>query len=182
MPLSSERVFAVHPRNNSDVSLPTRLQRLLDEQRKSWKDLTDGFEALRTVKTRELVCGGFPVTLQFNPGRIKSTGAVLDEASLRARKCFLCVENLPVPQRGVLYSDEFLILCNPAPIFKGHFTVSHVDHREQSIEAFPGVFLDLARDLSPQFTVFYNGPKCGASAPDHLHYQVCPSNVIPIES
>jgi hypothetical protein len=80
----------------------------------------------------------------------------------------------------VVYRDEYLILCNPAPIFQGHFTVSHVEHRPQAIEGSIATFLALARDLSPRYQVFYNGPRCGASAPDHLHFQASPVGSIPI--
>jgi len=182
MGLTSQRVFVIHSRKDPKIPLPERLQQLLEDQKRAWPDLADGYNALDAVKTRDIHCDGYSVTLQFNPRRIKSTGARLDEQSLKARRCFLCVENLPDEQRGILYQDDFLVLCNPAPIFQRHFTISHVTHREQSLEAFPGSFLDLARELSPSYTVFYNGPKCGASAPDHLHFQACPSNILPIET
>jgi hypothetical protein len=101
--------------------------------------------------------------------------------SIRRRKCFLCVPNLPPPQKGILYRDTFLVLCNPAPIFREHLTISHVDHLPQAIEPFTREFLELARDMSPGFTVFYNGPRCGASAPDHMHFQASPAEAIPVE-
>ncbi len=182
MHLTSQRIFAIHPKNNPEVSLAIRLRQLLDVQKQGWRDLAAGCDALHTVKTRTVQCSGLAVNLQFNPGRIQSTSAVLDEESLRSRQCFLCYENMPDEQRGILFHDQFLILCNPAPIFDLHFTVSHIMHRPQSIEAFPGVFLDLARELNRTSTVFYNGPRCGASAPDHMHFQICPVNVLPIET
>jgi hypothetical protein len=37
------------------------------------------------------------------------------------------------------------------------------------------------RDFGPGWTLLYNGPKCGASAPFHLHFQVVPSGQMPIE-
>ncbi len=181
MHLTSQRIFAIHPKVNPEVSLAIRLRQLLDVQKLAWRDLAEGHDALRKVKTRTVDCRGLAVTLQFNPGRIKSTSAQVDEESLRTRQCFLCYENMPDEQRGILYHDQFLILCNPAPIFDLHFTVSHITHRPQSIEAFPGTMLDLAHDLNRTFTVFYNGPQCGASAPDHMHFQICPANVLPIE-
>lgn len=182
MHLTSQRIFAIHPKKDPEVSLSIRLRQLLDVQKQAWPDLAAGHEALRKVKTRIVDCGGFAATLQFNPGRIKSTSAQLDEASLRSRQCFLCFENIPDEQRGILFHDQFLILCNPAPIFDLHFTVSHITHRPQSIEAFPGTMLDLARELSRSHSVFYNGPRCGASAPDHMHFQICPINASPIEA
>ncbi len=182
MRLTSQRVFIIHPAKDPKVPLPDRLQQLILDQKQSWRDFADGYDALRAVKTRNIVCDGFSVTLQFNPRRITSTSARVDERSLLSRKCFLCIENLPEDQRGVLYQDNFLILCNPAPIFDRHFTISNVTHCEQSIEAFPGILFDLARELSPFYTMFYNGPKCGASAPDHMHFQAGPTNVLPIEA
>lgn len=182
MHLTSQRIFEVHNDKNPNVSLSTLVQQLLDAQKRSWPELAAGYDALRDVKTRTIDCHGISLILQFNPGRIKSTGAKLDEESLRSRKCFLCVENLPVEQQGIVYGDEFLVLCNPAPIFDRHFTIARISHSEQSIGAFPGIFLELARDLSPSYTMFYNGPRCGASAPDHLHYQACPTDSLPIET
>ena len=109
------------------------------------------------------------------------TGAKVDAQSIRERRCFLCVENLPEPQKGIVYKDEFLILCNPAPIFAEHFTISHIHHIPQLLGPFIPTMLDLARDLSPRLTVFYNGPRCGASAPDHMHFQANPTGIIPVE-
>lgn len=181
MRLTSQRIFTIHPELNPGAPLPERLQQLLADQQRSWRQLSEGYRALRDVGTRELPCDGFTVRLQFNPRRIVSTGARVDEQSIKARPCFLCVENLPDEQRGILYHGTFLILCNPAPIFERHFTVSHTNHTGQAIEPAVETLLDLSRDLGPGYTVFYNGPRCGASAPDHLHFQACPSNVLPIE-
>jgi ATP adenylyltransferase/5',5'''-P-1,P-4-tetraphosphate phosphorylase II len=179
---SSQRIFAIHPEKDPKVTLPDLLQQLLTDQERTWQELAEGHNALHAAKMRNFACDGLSVTLQFNPRRIKSTTARTDEQSLRSRECFLCTQNLPVDQHGILYRDSFLILCNPAPIFDRHFTVAHVDHREQSLEAFPDIFLELARELSPFSTIFYNGPRCGASAPDHLHFQICPANILPVET
>ncbi len=143
--------------------------------------LADGVSALENVQTRIVDCGTFSVRLQYNPKRIVSTGAKVDSASIKERTCFLCVGNLPQEQQGVLYKEKFLVLCNPMPIFNKHFTISHVDHIPQSIEEQILIFLSLAKDLSPAYSVFYNGPKCGASAPDHLHFQASPNGFIPVE-
>lgn len=119
--------------------------------------------------------------MQFNPRRIASSGAKVDEKSIRERRCFLCVENLPELQIGILYQENFIILCNPAPIFTRHYTISHIKHVPQRLEEHVAILLSLAKDFAPAFTVFYNGPKCGASAPDHLHFQASPAGAIPIE-
>lgn len=176
----NEKIFAVYGKGSS-VSLPELSVQLLEEQRTSWTQLAEGFASLASVVVREVKCSGYSVHLQFNPQRIVSTAAKVDAKTIRERKCFLCVENLPAAQKGVLYNGEFLILCNPAPIFKNHFTISNVKHIPQSIETFVGTFLQLAKELSPALTVFYNGPKCGASAPDHMHFQASPTGVIPVE-
>lgn len=154
---------------------------LLERQKAVWPETAEGYAALGEVKVREITCNGFAAQVQFNPKRIDSTSAEVDAQTIAHRVCFLCLEHLPSPQVGILYRDAFIILCNPAPIFNSHFTVSSVRHISQDFESSLGIMLDLARDLSPAFTVFYNGPKCGASAPDHLHFQVSPRRGIPVE-
>jgi hypothetical protein len=139
-------------------------------------------ESLEAVRVREVPGEGFRAFLQFNPKRIVSTGAKVDAKSIQARRCFLCVDNLPEPQKGILYHGEYLILCNPAPIFRPHLTISNVRHLPQTLEPNIDVMLRLARDLSPLLSVFYNGPKCGASAPDHMHFQASPTGAIPVET
>jgi len=144
--------------------------------------LAAAYADLDTVRVREIPCDGFPVKLQFNPRRIVSSAARVDPESIRARKCFLCPSHLPPEQRGVLYRGAYLILCNPAPIFPLHFTVSALRHLPQSLEGNLSVLLSLAEDFSNPFTVLYNGPRCGASAPDHLHFQIVPGEGMPIEA
>ena len=175
-----ERILSTFP-SGSRNTLPELCSTLLRHQQSSWPQLLQGYSSFKAVMTREVLCNGYSVTVQFNPGRIISSEAKLDPRSISARKCFLCLGNLPAEQKGVLYGDEFLVLCNPAPILDSHLTLAHVGHIPQSIERFVGTFLDLARDLSPVFTVFYNGPKCGASAPDHMHFQASPTGLIPVE-
>jgi ATP adenylyltransferase/5',5'''-P-1,P-4-tetraphosphate phosphorylase II len=155
---------------------------LLEQQKKSWPQLTNGYASLQRIRIREIACDGFSVRLQFNPGRLVSSSAKVDPKSIAARKCFLCRENLPVEQQGVLYGTNTLILCNPAPIFNEHYTLSNTEHTPQSLPDRIPLFLNLARDLAPHFSVFYNGPKCGASAPDHMHFQASPINMMPIET
>ncbi len=153
----------------------------LSEQKEAWQDLRVGCESLKDTKERDLPCNGFSVRLQFNPGRMKSSTADVAHKKTTERPCFLCLNNLPKEQRGILYKNQFLILCNPMPVFSPHFTVSHLDHRRQAIYEYIDTFLHLAHDFGPSWAVLYNGPKCGASAPDHLHFQVIPSGKMPIE-
>lgn len=158
---------------------------LLASQREEWPMCKEGYASLGSAQTRTLRCDGFDITLQFNPQRIVSSGAKVDPKSIAERKCFLCLENLPEEQQGIAYRDDgntYLILCNPMPIFRAHYTITHIEHRPQELVPFLPSFLRLARDLSPKFSIFYNGPKCGASAPDHMHFQACPTGAIPIEA
>jgi ATP adenylyltransferase/5',5'''-P-1,P-4-tetraphosphate phosphorylase II len=175
-----EKIFVRYPADGSTGLLTEHVNQLLQDQNTTWSQLRDGYASLRSAQTRTVECDGFSVVLQFNPARIVSTGAKVDERSIRERKCFLCLQNLPAAQKGVLFQEQFLILCNPAPIFDRHFTIAHREHRQQAIDGSVGTLLDLAREL-PGHTVFYNGPRCGASAPDHLHFQACPSGSIPVE-
>jgi hypothetical protein len=154
---------------------------LLSEQKKAWQDLQKGYEFLKDVRERDLSCRGFSARLQYNPGRMKSSTAEVSKGNLTERQCFLCLDHLPEGQKGIQYKGDYLILGNPMPVFSSHFTVSHIDHRFQAIDEHVGTYLQLMADLGPSWTVLYNGPKCGASAPDHLHFQVGPSGQMPIE-
>ena len=155
---------------------------LLARQRESWPDLRDGYAALDAARIREIAADGYSVKLQFNPRRIVSSIAAIDPESIRRRKCFLCSENLPKEQLRILYRGYYLILCNPAPIFPRHFTVASLRHVPQAIESDLAAFLTLAEDFGPGWSVFYNGPRCGASAPDHLHFQAAPAGIMPVEN
>ncbi len=178
--MRSQKIFSHFPGHSKKTLHELSLQ-LYGEQQKQWKLLADGVSALHTVQTRIVDCGTYSVIVQYNPKRMVSTNAKVDSVSIKERKCFLCVEHLPIEQQGVLYKDKFLVLCNPMPIFKEHFTISHVSHIPQSIEEQIVTMLSLAKDLSPPYSVFYNGPKCGASAPDHMHFQASPKGLIPVE-
>ena len=181
MPFLQQKLFARYDASRSAPSLSDLSLNLLEQQKTSWPQLVDGYAALDSVRVRDLQCDGFSVRLQFNPQRVVSSGAKVDEKSIRERRCFLCVENLPEPQKAILYREEFLVLCNPAPIFAQHYTISNLKHFPQSIEGHVASFFSLAKDFSPRCTVFYNGPKCGASAPDHMHFQSSPIGTIPME-
>jgi hypothetical protein len=123
---------------------------------------------------------GYEISVQFNPGRIISSAAKVDTKSIEARPCFLCGNNRPPEQRGIPFGDSYIILINPFPIFRRHLTVVSLDHTPQRIEGNLGTMLELARAL-PEYVVFYNGPQCGASAPDHLHFQAGNRGFLPIE-
>jgi len=175
------KVSAYFSSTNPDIALPKLCSELFLQQQATWQQMAAAYASLEFVRVREIVCNEFTVKVQFNPKRIVSTGADVDPAVINKRKCFLCLENLPKLQLGILYHDNYLILCNPVPIFSRHFTISSTHHVPQDFESSVDAMLDLARDISPDYSVFYNGPECGASAPDHLHFQASPRRVIPIE-
>jgi Domain of unknown function (DUF4922) len=179
--LLEKRLFARFCGEDASGGLPGLCLNLLSEQNKTWAVLRNAYSAIKDVSTRHVQCAGFSVILQHNPGRATSSLARVDEKKIRKRECFLCVENLPKEQKAILYRDRFLILCNPAPVFPFHYTVSCLEHRTQAIASDIEVYLQLMADLGPDWTALYNGPKCGASAPDHLHFQAIPRGKLPIE-
>lgn len=175
------KIYSVCGGGEKKESLPAACLSLLADQKNDWPDLRAGYESLDGVMERGVQCTGFSVRLQYNPGRIKSTLAGVGKKEARPRRCFLCPEHLPNSQKGILYGGEYLILCNPAPIFAGHFTISHVSHRPQSVRGQIAPYLQLLAEFGSGWTVFYNGPECGASAPEHLHFQAVPSGRMPVE-
>jgi len=168
-------------RFNATEDTASKVHALLAQQKRSWETLRNGYAGLASVETKVFEIDGFTCRVQFNPGRITSSAAQVDEKSIRERKCFLCSENLPDAQRGLKYDNDYIILCNPFPIFPEHFTIPHVQHIPQEIRSSFPVLLQLSKDFSERYTVFYNGPKCGASAPDHLHFQAGEKGFMPIE-
>lgn len=135
-----------------------------------WPQAAGNFEALKGVKVKEVELPGWTVKVQFNPARIVSSSAKVDAKSLKERKCFLCAENRPSVQRGIDWGGKYTILINPFPIFPRHLTIPDRTHTDQLIADRIADMMQLASELA-DYTVFYNGPKCGASAPDHMHFQ-----------
>ncbi len=156
------------------------LIKLYDSQLKEFDLAAQNYTSLQHVVYRIISFGPFDITLQYNPARITSTNAKIDPDSLQQRKCFLCRENMPVSQQGIPYGDRYHIYLNPYPIFPKHFVVSSDTHIPQLIGKRFEDLLDLASAF-PEWTAFYNGPACGASAPDHFHFQLIPRHVLPIE-
>lgn len=155
------------------------IDRLISKQLRDWDVAAANYEAVAAAVTRTLQLGEATVTLQFNPERRRSSAAALDKRSLSRRKCFLCTENQPSKQKAVLWSNRYKIQVNPYPIFKRHLTIADLTHVPQRISDRIGDMLMLARDL-PDFVVFYNGPQCGASAPDHAHFQAGAKGEMPL--
>lgn len=149
-------------------TLAGKCRALIAQQRESFPMLAKGYAGLESVQVRSIDFEGFAYKIQFNPARITSTAAKIDPKSIQERKCFLC--HRPPEQRGIAYGADYLILCNPFPIWREHFTII-TSHRPQRIRTCLGTMLALARDLDSEYVVLYNGPKAGASAPDHLHLQ-----------
>ena len=153
---------------------------LLAKQLVTWPLAEKNYKALEAVQVKSFDMGGFSIRAQFNPARIVSTGAKVDARSLKERKCFLCPENLPVEQERLPFGFRHLVLCNPYPIFPQHFTIPTRVHTPQLILPQWNDFLELTRRLAP-FTVFYNGPRSGASAPDHAHFQAVTRGIMPLD-
>jgi hypothetical protein len=166
-------------------TLPEKVDSLIRYQTTSWPMLSHGYGGLEQIKTKRLenpyTLGSF-VIVQHNPARIRSTAASVDQASIQSRKCFLCPENLPAEEMGLEYGKEFIIACNPYPVLDRHLSIIHRRHIEQRIAGHEATLLALARDLGPGYMVLYNGPRCGASAPDHLHLQACSPGQLPVEA
>lgn len=156
---------------------------LVEQQCNTWDTAHTNFEAISQVKTREISLTNYieqPARLQFNPARILSSAAKIDTLSLAERPCFLCANNRPKAQLCVPFMNDYEILVNPYPIFPYHLTIPAIHHQPQRIERRLGIMLQLAQQLN-EFVIFYNGPKCGASAPDHAHFQAGNQGILPIE-
>lgn len=156
------------------------IKKLLADQLATWETARANYAALAGVRVKELDVDGTPYKVQFNPARIVSSAARVDAKSISERKCFLCPGNLPPEQKGIPFGGHYRILVNPFPIFPRHLTIPDTEHVPQRIASrFPDM-LDLARLLT-DYTIFYNGPHCGASAPDHAHFQAGNRGFLPIE-
>jgi hypothetical protein len=154
---------------------------LFHSQLENWSLASKNYDALKIVQTKSFWFDGFKIKVQFNPQRIKSTSAEVDEKSVAQRTCFLCVENLQAEQKGIVLLDKYILLCNPYPVFTQHFTISTLLHQPQRIGEHFNEMLELAKLLGEKYLIVYNGPACGASAPDHFHFQAGTKLFMPIE-
>jgi ATP adenylyltransferase/5',5'''-P-1,P-4-tetraphosphate phosphorylase II len=155
------------------------LQEFTKTQIDSWPLAAINYKSLEKVKVKNFQFDGFQINVQFNHERMKSSLANVDKETIAARRCFLCNENRPPEQDAIAFGDQYLILVNPFPIFKTHFTISSNAHVDQRFLPNIRTLLELAAVMEG-FTVFYNGPECGASAPDHLHFQAGENGFMPI--
>ena len=162
----------------ADIMEDSSISRFFNRQLEKWDDARHRFRDLKHVETKKL---SEEVRLQFNPARIVSTGAKIDKKTLGERPCFLCEKNRPKEQMSQQIDERFHLLVNPFPILPVHFTIPARKHQPQAIYKNYGEmhrFLSLHSELM----VFYNGPKCGASAPDHLHFQAGTSGILPLQT
>jgi hypothetical protein len=155
---------------------------MLRLQKSEWKQLADNYSSLKNIKVRAYKYEGYELRIQFNSERKASIAAKIDEESIKKRACFLCKENRPKEQREINYNKNFVLLCNPFPVFPEHFTFTFKRHSNQKISGNLGTFLDASKDLAKKYTVMYNGPRAGASAPDHTHFQVGTKYFMPIDN
>jgi hypothetical protein len=154
---------------------------LFSAQLRDWELARVNYGLLTKVKTRNLDFGGFRILVQFNPERMRSSAAKVDARSIEARPCFLCGKNRPAVQRGVSFEKNMTVLVNPFPIFLRHLTIPSELHIDQRIGNNFENMLNLSEAI-PGYVVFYNGPQCGASAPDHFHFQAGNKGFLPIET
>jgi len=160
------------------------IDKFIRDQLSVWPLAAANFRLVKTAEEREFTVHGQKVRAQLNPCRIASSTADIDEATIAARKCFLCPENRPKEQFHLKFEGKkgrsYNVQVNPYPIFRGHLVIARDRHIPQSIwHHFPDMLLFGL--MHTDYTVYYNGPVSGASAPDHLHFQACPRGVLPLE-
>ena len=170
------RTIEILARQKQNQDREKGLTDFFHNQLNQWQDVARRFEELKGVQTREVGSA----LAQFNPARLVSTGAKIDKATLAKRPCFLCEKNRPKEQIVLPFGNGFDILVNPFPILPVHFTIPSRHHQLQEIAE---NYVQIHRLLRayPQLMIFYNGPKCGASAPDHLHFQAGTSGILPLQ-
>jgi len=166
---------------NNRNSFADEAEALLQRQLHEWPLVADNYRALQALCMRTIEVGGVSVRLQYNPARIRSTASKVDAVSLSERPCFLCDAHRPVEQLSLPIGGQYKLLVNPYPIFPRHFTLPSVVHTPQAIIGRFADMLELA-SLLPEYVIFYNGARCGASAPDHMHFQAGNRGFVPIES
>ena len=156
------------------------LQRFFNRQLEKWEAARQRYHDLRSAKTRELAVGAYSIQVQWNPARMVSTGAKMDQKTIAERPCFLCEKNRPKEQIKKEVDGQYELLVNPFPILQQHFTIPSLKHQPQRILESYGEIHKLLEEY-PEMMVFYNGPQCGASAPDHAHFQAGTSGLLPLQ-
>ncbi len=161
-----------------------KISKFVGDQLSRWSLACENFRALKNVQAKEMDANGLIVKLQHNPARMISSAAKLNKEDIAKRRCFLCRENRPPEQIMMKFEGrkgkKYHVLVNPYPIFPEHLVIAARNHTPQTIWKRYIDMLDLAAKY-PDRTFFYNGPKSGASAPDHHHFQAAPKGLIPLE-
>ncbi len=168
-------------RKDGDKGLRSRMQAFIRHQHATWPALAAAQQELGKALRRTLHLPDSDIELQCNPGRTRSTTAKVAAADVAKRPCFLCPDNLYAEQLALPFSPDWLILNNPFPIFKDHLTISSAHHIDQLLAPALPVMINFVAEMECSFSAFYNGARCGASAPDHLHFQACPAGMLPLE-
>lgn len=150
----------------------------LDWQAARWPRLESARQALGQVRSRPVLLRDRPIVLQYNPGRTANSTAAVDAAAIAARPCFLCPANLPAEEKGIALTADLVLLANPSPLGAGHAVLAHREHRPQALLPVLEDAVQVAA-AGAHGVLFYNGPTCGASAPDHLHLQTLAPEVLP---
>lgn len=184
--MSSWREHLITPRDvlgeSADTSSLSQLLRaFVPWQAERWPQLQASRVALADVEQRSIQVGARAVTVQFNPGRTVNSTAKVDAATIKKRRCFLCAGSLPPEEKGLPFGPDLVILANPFPILQMHLVIAHRMHRPQDAGIALDGLLDFALATEGSLTVIYNGPRSGASAPDHLHLQAVACGKLPEE-
>ncbi len=164
----------------ADATTESPIIRFFYRQLQTWGDVRQRYRDLQQVETRELVTDTITLQAQWNPARIGSTGAKIDAKSIAERPCFLCAKNRPQEQMHRVIDGKYELLVNPFPILPVHFTLPTLKHQPQRILSMYDEMLKVAAD-NTDVTLLYNGPRCGASAPDHAHLQTVSTGYLPLQ-
>ncbi len=164
----------------ADATTESPIIRFFYRQLQTWGDVRQRYRDLQQVETRELVTDTITLLAQWNPARIGSTGAKIDAKSIAERPCFLCAKNRPQEQMHRVIDGKYELLVNPFPILPVHFTLPTLKHQPQRILSMYDEMLKVAAD-NTDVTLLYNGPRCGASAPDHAHLQTVSTGYLPLQ-
>lgn len=160
------------------------ISKFFRDQLSVWPLASKNFRSIKSADTAVFKVGDVEVVTQHNPCRLISSTAEIDEASLAARPCFLCTEHRQKEQFHLRFEGRkgrhYHIQVNPYPIFPAHLVIPRDSHVPQSIWHYFVDMMDFAR-MDPSYLVFYNGPYSGASAPDHMHFQACPKDSLPLQ-
>ncbi len=161
------------------AQLPAAIESLFDQQRATWPMLRDGERSLAAMPTRVLRTGRAMLVAQANVRRSASTFAKTDAQSIAQRPCFLCERNLPAAERAIAFGD-LVLMPNPFPAIDEHLTIASREHVAQRFVGRIDALHTLVHAVGDTRFLLYNGPRCGASAPDHFHFQCGHIAAVPI--